>query len=673
MDYLGELGVLGGFIPISAIASPPPPGSAKTKNRTASAFRSAACRLMLREWAPLVCHQRATKTTSIHQRVPLSQLESNMATDQRHTIAAEDRIPWNQLVAYGMGGLIPIALFNIAGQLMGLLGNISLGLSALWLGTIMIVPRLWDAISDPIMGHLSDNTRTRWGRRRPYILVGGIAVALSFVAMWWVPRGDWIRDIFPTEDAYNWFQLAYILGGLLVFFTACTIFEIPHGALGMEMSGNYHERTRLFSAKSFLGNLFAMGTPWLIFLASLNMFRGPGGSLTDGMRYVSMFVAALLIPLTIWWFVALKEPGFAVAKEQRQTTLWADIRTTISNTTFLKLVAIIFTLAMGFNFVQIFNYYITIFYLYGGDAVAASGLLGIAGTAWAVTGLVAVFPLNWLSRRLGKNKTLLIAILLMCAAQLSKIVCYNPQLPYLVLIPTVLLSAGMLMFFTLGASMVGDICDDDELKTGTRSEGSFFAVYWWFIKMGSAFAGFVMFALLESTGFDERQNVSVDALRGNIVLIKTEAEKWLKNDVDRQARISAVEEQARLLIDNSDALRERFEQRMEKFPDQAEHLGRLIERTSSIRSEAEALRARSSGRVDDPAEIVRQADALLEQTILLKNQTPRILYRLRLVEIGLPLALSVVSILLTLFYPLTEARWMEIKAALDRRHAERAV
>ena len=85
----------------------------------------------------------------------------------------------------------------------------------------MIVPRLWDALSDPIMGHLSDNTRTRWGRRRPYILIGGIAVALSFVAMWWVPRGEWIRELFPSEAAYNWFQLAYILVGLLVFFTAC--------------------------------------------------------------------------------------------------------------------------------------------------------------------------------------------------------------------------------------------------------------------------------------------------------------------------------------------------------------------------------------------------------------------------------------------------------------------
>ncbi len=596
----------------------------------------------------------------------------HIAARQRHTNAAEDRVHWNQLVAYGMGGLIPIALFNIAGQLMGLLGNISLGLSAFWLGTIMIVPRLWDAISDPIMGHLSDNTRTRWGRRRPYILLGGIAVALSFVAMWWVPRGSWSRALFPTEAAYNWFQLAYILGGLLIFFTATTIFEIPHGALGMEMSGDYHERTRLFSAKSFFGNLFAMGTPWLIFLASLSFFRGPSGDLTDGMRYVSMFIAALLIPLTVWWFVALREPGFAVAKKQRRSGLWDDLRTTVSNKTFLSLVGIIFTLAMGFNFVALFNYYITIFYLYGGDAVAASRLLGIAGTAWAIAGLVAVFPLNWLSKLLGKNKTLLIAILLMCAAQLSKIFCYSPELPFLVLIPTVLLSTGMLMFFTLGSSMVGDVCDEDELKTGTRSEGSYYSVYWWFIKMGSAFASFVTGALLVFTGFDERQNVSVDALRGNVASIQSMAHEPPTEGAEAATRTSKFVEQLESAIQNAELLRRHFDERIEKNPDQAEHLHRLIERTNSIRAKVAVLRASAGRMFVTPADVDREVDELLQQTTLLKKQTPTTLFRLRFVEIGLPLVLSCVSILLTLRYPLTEARCYEISEALKKRHAERA-
>jgi GPH family glycoside/pentoside/hexuronide:cation symporter len=594
-----------------------------------------------------------------------------MATDQP-TIAAEDRVPWNQLIAYGMGGLIPIALFNIAGQLMGLLGNISLGLSAFWLGAIMIVPRLWDAISDPIMGHISDNTRTRWGRRRPYILLGGIATALSFIAMWWVPRGEWIREVFVTESAYNWFQLAYILCGVVLFFTATTMFTIPHGALGMEMSGDYHERTRLFSASSFLGNLFAMGTPWLIFLAGLDFFRGPSGDLTDGMRYVSIFIAALLIPMSVWWFVVLREPRFAAAKHEPKSDFWQDMRTTVSNTTFLNLVAIIFTLAMGFNFVQIFNYYITIFYVYGGDALAAGKLLGINGTAWAITGLVAVFPLNWLSHRLGKNRTLVIAILLMCAAQLAKIVCYDPEHPYLALIPTIFLSAGMLMFFTLGSSMVGDICDEDELKTGTRNEGSFYSVYWWFIKMGSALASFVMGALLVFTGFDERQNVTVDALQGNLALIKSQAEDWPKNSTTAADRIATINEQIGRTITNIDNLRRHLDEQAKQHPDQSEHVSALVARTEAIRTQAVALQESGESLVKSPAEAAQAAGALLEETNLLKNQPPKTLFRLRLVEIGLPLVMCCISILLTLRYPLTEARWREIKEALDKRHAASA-
>ena len=455
---------------------------------------------------------------------------SAQASHLHHVTQPEDRIPLPQLIAYGFGGIIPIALFNIAGQLMVLIGNISLGLSAFWLGIIMIIPRLWDAVSDPVVGHLSDNTRTRWGRRRPFLLVGGIAVAVSFVLMWWIPKGDLVQAWFPTESAFQWFQLGYILFWLLVFFTSCTVFEIPHGALGMEMSPDYHERTRLFSAKSFLGNLFAMSTPWLFALANMEVFKGPGGNEADGMRYVSMIIAAALIPLSFWWFLKVREPAFKVIATQEKSPFWRDMKHTASNKTFLSLVAIIFTLAMGFNFVALLGYYIPIFYIFDGDKSAASTLLGINGTIWAITGLVAVFPLNWLSGRLGKRKTLMIAIALMCSAQVSKIVCYNPEFPYLIVIPTMLLSTGMLFFFTLGASMVGDICDEDDLKTGHRSEGSYYSVYWWFIKMGTAFASFITGMLIMFTQFDQTQVTEVDELQGSIREVQVQALNWVQRD-----------------------------------------------------------------------------------------------------------------------------------------------
>jgi GPH family glycoside/pentoside/hexuronide:cation symporter len=471
------------------------------------------------------------------------------------------------------------------------------------------------------------------------------------------------------------------------------------------MSLDPHERTRLFSVKSFLGNILAMATPWFIFLAEQEFFRGPGGNLIDGMRYVTILVAIILIPLSVWWFVTLREPGYEVAKEQKKSSLLHDIRTAFSNRTFLLLTAIFFVLAVGFNLVNNFANYITIFYLYGGNMSSAGALLGVNGTVWAVTALVAVFPLNWISRRLGKRTALIISILLMCAAQLSKIVCYRrgilfqfdpPQwlydvwnwldrwvwlvpaaretvpveAPYLVLIPTMLLSAGMLMFFTLGSSMVGDVCDEDDFNTGKRSEGVYYSVFWFFIKMGTAVAIFVTGFLLVYTAFDERQNVIVDKIQSDVSVIKANSQKRQNAENVATGQVDQLEEAFDKVIERSQELRRHFAERLKAYPDQRDHLESLIEQNDFFHKEVVELRAESNNLVNRSAELVRTSDALLSKVALLKQQTPKTLFRLRLFEIGLPLVMSCFSILLTLRYPLTEARCYEIKEALKRRHAE---
>lgn len=589
-----------------------------------------------------------------------------MNQDQHHKTAAIDRLPFNRVVAFGMGGLIPIALFNIAGQLMGLMGNISLGLSAFWLGIIMIIPRLWDAVSDPLMGHISDNITTRWGRRRPFILIGGIAVAVSFVVMWWVPDNEVVRGWFSTDAAFDWFRLGYILFWLLVFFTACTVFEIPHGALGMEMATDTHERTRLFSAKSFLGNLFAMGTPWLFFLANLKVFRGVGGNEADGMRWVSMLIAAILIPMAFWWFAACKEPEGKSVVACQKTSFWANVRITFKNRTFLILVGIFFILGMGFNFVGLLNYYITIFYLYGGDKIAAGPLMGINGTIWAITGLLAVFPLNWLERKLGKRTTLIIAILLMCSAQLSKIVCYNPANPYLVIIPTILLSAGMLMFFTLGPSMLGDICDEDELATGRRADGSYYAIYWWFFKMGTAFASFVTGSLILLSQFNEKQVTIVDEIGGSLAVVMTEQTARSPDGGETKGPAAKVavspEEQLSICLGRINAFREQL-----TALEESDHVQHLLGELSLLESGVKEMLESGIGSAD-----TGQIESLMERVVVLSRQSPDTLLRLRVIEISLPLLLSLVSILLTFKYPLTEKRIYEIKAELDLRREAHA-
>jgi GPH family glycoside/pentoside/hexuronide:cation symporter len=578
-----------------------------------------------------------------------------------HKTKPEDRIRISQLTAYGAGGIIPIALFNIAGILVGLMGNISLGLSAFWLGAILIVPRLWDALSDPVIGHLSDNTRTRWGRRRPYLLLGGIAVAVTFVLIWWIPKGEMVRSWFPTDEGYHWFQLGYILFTLLIFFTAVNIFEIPHGALGMEMTTDYHERTRLFSAKSFVGNLFAMSTPWLFALASMEIFKGKGGNEADGMRYVSLLIAALLIPLSVWWFTTLREPGFVKAAKHEKTPFWDDMKRSAGNRNFIMLTLTIFTLAMGFNFVQLLGSYIPIFYVFGGDKVLGARLLGINGSIWAITGLLAVFPLNWISPKLGKRNTLTVAILLMCVAQLSKIVCYNPLYPYLIIIPTVLLSMGMLFFFTLGSSMVGDICDEDELKTGYRAEGSFYSIFWWFIKMGTALASFVAGALIVLTMFDETQVTKVDSLQGSIRELHSEVKSRMENKP-----AANLEEMIGLAKKRSNELMSELQMKAKADRNSKEHYQMLIRNITGINYQLAKMNVASPLAFMD-----KRLFAIEREIVFLKKQTPYTLLMMRVFEIGLPVLLSLFSIFFVLKYSLTEKRSHEIKDLLIQRNKDK--
>ena len=575
---------------------------------------------------------------------------------------SESHIQFSQLAAYGAGGIIPIALFNIAGILVGLMVNISLGLSAFWLGVILIIPRLWDAVSDPIIGHLSDNTRTRWGRRRPFLLIGGLLVSVTFVLMWWIPKGEMVHSWFPTEAGFQAFQLVYILVALLLFYTSCTIFEIPHGALGMEITTDVHERTRLFSAKSFVGNLFAMSTPWLFALANMEIFKGTGGNEADGMRYVSLMIAAILIPLSFWWTYKLREPGFVRIKTQEKAPFWQDMKNTAGNKNFILLTLTIFTLAMGFNFVNLLGSYIPIFYIFGGDKVEGAYLLGINGTVWAVTGVLAVFPLNIISPKIGKRKTLMLAIGLMVAAQLSKIVCYNPNYPYLIVIPTMLLSMGMLFFFTLGSSMVGDICDEDDLKTGKRTEGSFYSIFWWFIKMGTALASFVAGALIVYTMFDETQVTKVDALQGSIRVIEKEAESLNEGNA-ATANLADLLQDAR---EKSTALITHFKEEVEKDNKNALHYESLIQLANDIGSKINNLNPDLQ-----PDELVKQVAEIEKSTVALTQQSPFTLLMMRIVEIGLPVLLSIFSIFFIFRYSLTEKRSLEIKELLKERNLAR--
>lgn len=412
-----------------------------------------------------------------------------MTEARHHETAAADRIPVSQKVAYGMGAIVTIVAVNSVVQLTSLVYVVGLGISAIWLGYAQAFPRFWDAVVDPFLGNFSDNCRSRFGRRIPFLVVGGVLIGISFALLWTVPR-DWSKPA----------MFAYFLVTSLFFYTVVPIYSIPHGALGLEMTSDYHEKTSLFAYASFIGNLGALCLPWIYYLANLKIFKG---DTVAGVKWVCLGMSAILTAAALLCAFFCKETKVQQTKSQEQMPILEGFKATYRNRTFLKLVGAYTLLIMGFQLVMGFSNFTSIFYLYGGDTAAASKLMALNGTLWVAIGIAGVFPMVWLSKQIGKRATVILSFTIIVVGNLSKIVCYSRAYPKLTFIPTACLSLGMVFCFSLVNSMISDVCDEEEYSTGIRREGVYFAVYNWWWKVGVSIASVLSGYLLRLTRFSE--------------------------------------------------------------------------------------------------------------------------------------------------------------------------
>jgi len=414
-------------------------------------------------------------------------MEAGMEHSKHHVTAPEDRIPIFQKATYSIGALVN-QLQAAALSAMVLVLNLGLGMNPVLVGLVGTIPRLLDAFTDPLIGYTSDNTRTQYGRRRPFIFFGALFSGLLFALMFQLYKGQ-------AEIYYFW----YFLIIQCLFVVAFAFYSIPWIALGFEMTPDYHERTRLQGTGNSIAQFAWLLSPWLFTLMYTTK------DVVHGARVLAIIFGIFIALGGILPAIFNKERSIALPKPEKKHVLKDFLngcKITLKNRPFLKLCAVTFLVFNGFMLASAFTSYVIFFYDFGGDYSKGGILLGWFGTVTALSNFCIIALITWIATKIGKRNTFLITIPISIVGYALKWVGYNPHHPYLLLIAAPFIAFGLGSIFTLVSSMLADVCDVDELQTGTRREGTFGAIYWWMIKLGQALASLISGVLLNATGFN---------------------------------------------------------------------------------------------------------------------------------------------------------------------------
>jgi GPH family glycoside/pentoside/hexuronide:cation symporter len=410
-------------------------------------------------------------------------------------IATEDKVPFSRKLAYGIAGPVDIWSVWILVSISYPLFNMELELAPTKVAIILMALRLWDGVADPIMGWVSDNTRTRWGRRRPYIFVGAIMAGLTFPFLWWFPQG-----------LSDWQIVGWVIGFGILFYSCFTVWAMPYQSLLMEMTPDYNERTRVASVRGIIQSASSLVVGFSWWLALRPVFADPvtgDPSTANGMRYISLVIAVFIIILGVLPAIFVKERYYAseTVQSQGRVDLRKSLKETLSNKPFIILCLFTMLFLLGTSIYDSYGRYVGTYYVLGGDWERSS-LFQIYGTLiYTVCSLALIPVFRRVSERIGKKNTLFIATFLVLLSGILTWWTNTPNLPYLMLVNTIFIGAGYAGLWLMIPSMQADVIDDDELKTGERREGSFAAIYSWVLKLSFCIGFLISGPLLEMTGF----------------------------------------------------------------------------------------------------------------------------------------------------------------------------
>lgn len=347
-------------------------------------------------------------------------------------------------------------------------------------GLALLAPRIWDAVIDPFVGAISDRVKSRMGRRRPFLLVGGLTYGAAFALIFMVPSGA------DTATKFIWVVALYMLTS-----TAFTFYDVPYSSMAAEMSETYEGRTVLTGYKMIAARLGIL----LTILVAPVLFAAKN-SLPAGFRQMGFWFGCFMMITALVAFFATKHAP-QVMRPVERFNLSAEFRALIENRPFMILWAVFLlqNLAIGATATMLIYYAVFVMQL-------EPAMVGFLAAMGALSATLATPAWTWIARRIGKRKTYFIS--LSGSAMLS--------LPALFITPeykwwlfSVLFAAGIADGANqlMPNAMVPDTVEYDEHNTGQRREGTIFGTWAFCRKLGMALGAFFVSLLLAQFGFVE--------------------------------------------------------------------------------------------------------------------------------------------------------------------------
>ncbi|MEB3338922.1 MAG: MFS transporter [Leptolyngbyaceae bacterium] len=403
-----------------------------------------------------------------------------------------EKLSFATKLAYGAGDLGPAITANI--QVVFLLfffTNVA-GINPGLAGSILMIGKIWDAVNDPFVGVLSDRTRSRWGRRLPWIALGAIPFGIFFVLQWIVPQFS------PDPIANQWGLFWYYVLVAIIFNTFYTVVNLPYTALTPELTQDYDERTSLNSFRF----TFSIGGSILSLILALGIF---GIFKDDPIKqyWVMGVIAAILSVLPLYWCVwgihrrvlALEVARRNEPETSTELPFLNQLQIAFSNRPFLFVIGIYLCSWIAVqNTVAVIPYFI-VNWMGLSNQVFTQVVLAIQ-----VTALVMLFFWGALSKRIGKQAVYCMGMGLWIIAEVGLFFLQPGQVGLMYFL-AVLAGFGVSTAYLIPWSMIPDVIELDELHTGQRREGIFYGFMVLLQKIGLAAGLFLVGQALELAGF----------------------------------------------------------------------------------------------------------------------------------------------------------------------------